>query len=54
MCQSAKHDMAEMICLFLDGSRQFRVFIAMDHTPPGRYRIDQFLIFRIKINTLGI
>ena len=52
MCQSPKHYMTKTVCLFLDRFCQFRMLISMNHTPPGRYRVYQLLIFCIKMYTL--
>ena len=54
MRQSTQHHMAEMIRLFFDCRSKFRMFVSMNHAPPGRNRIDQFLIFCIQIHTIRI
>ena len=52
--QSAQHDMAEMVGLFLNGGGQFRVFITVDHAPPGGDGINEFLVFCIEVNPVCI
>ena len=54
MGETAEHHMAETVSLFFDGSGQFRVFVAVDHTPPGRNRIDQFLVFGVEMHAFCI
>ena len=54
MSESAKHYMAETIGLLFDCGGEFRMLVTVDHAPPGRNGIDQFLILCIEMHTLGI
>jgi len=36
MGETAEHYMAETVSLFFDGGSQLRMFVAVDHAPPGR------------------
>ena len=54
MGKTAEHYVGEVVSLCFDGFCQFRVFVAVDHTPPGGNGINQFLVFGVEIDTFGV
>ena len=54
MSKPTQHNMTELFNLILHCFVNFFIFIAMYHTPPGRYGIYHFIILRIQINSFCI
>ena len=54
MGQTSQHYMSKFLQLCLNCLIEFRVFIAVDHTPPGGHRVNQLLVLGIQINAFRI
>ena len=54
MGQAAQHYMGKFLQLHFDRLIEFRMLVSVDHAPPGRHGINQFLIFGIQIDPFCI